>query len=227
MKLFVGVLATALVGASVGSANADTISIGWNNKAGPGIQTLTTGSPSTPLIFNGSIDGFSLNIALAEDPVPIHLDGETLDFSSGGKALGPLYLYVSETGITMPPGQLSFLSGLTENELPRGWTMTESTFLGPANVTYGRGAPLDSFTFTSIGSQDLTAGATVPSTPFSVTELFILTTNKTKGTDESSISLTSSVIPEASTWSMLGIGLAGLALAGAARGRRAGSRYAL
>jgi hypothetical protein len=226
MKLFVGVMATACVGAAVSLANAGTISIGWNNKAGPGITTLATGPSSSSLFFNGSIDGFLFNSVLVV-PSPNQLVTATSDHSSGGKALGPLYLYVSETDITMPAGQLSFLSGLTGNELPKGWTVTESTFLGPANVTYGRGAPLDSFTFTSIGSQDLTTVATVPSTPFSLTELFIITTSKTKGTDASTISLAGSVIPEASTWSMLGIGLAGLALAGVARDRRKECRHAL
>ena len=226
-----GALSAAACALSVASpAWAGTVDIGLALNGGA-ITTEATGSGSATL-GSTSLGGFTIVRVLAEEtgtvvgnpgPEYIGLDANTLDLTSRGNT-NTLDVWVTETGLTSPIPALQFVSGLTANLLAPGWTLTEMTFVDNSNAAYGTGSPLASNVFTKIGSISATTGVSVPST-FSVTEEFIVNSNKLPGSSNSTIDVTAN-IPEASTWAMLGLGFAGLGLLRWAK-PRAKARYAV
>ena len=134
-----------------------------------------------------------------------------------------LDVYVSVTGITGLSGIQEALSGLTVNFLTKGWTVTESTFEDNSNTVFGTTTLLATHSFTS-GPDTFSLLTPVSVTsPFSVTEEFVIRSNGFSGAANNTIDL-SSTVPEPATWAMLGLGFAGMGLLGLIR--RKGSRYA-
>ncbi len=138
------------------------------------ITTVATGAGATGASFAGFYGGFAVSV-LASDPNPVDLASGTLDVSlptGFGGTPGPIYVYVTETGLTSPQPTATFLSELSVTSLPSGWSETETTYVD--TTAYGMGTQLASMTASASDWKDVTT--TAPTAPagstFSVTELF-------------------------------------------------------
>jgi PEP-CTERM motif len=224
-RISFGIAVAAMLGAaSLGSSEAQTISIGYST-GGP-ILTLASGLGSATFsdlpfltITGGDITGLQLS---------------SLTFSAF-LSPGPNYFFVSETGLSFgAPERVSFLSNFTQNVMPSGDSVSEYTFFDPNDTLYGTSTLLGSASWTSSG----VPGGTGPDTvleniyaPYSLTEVYVLSmpipTQLLSTIDlQTSPIGRAPFVPEPSTWAMLGIGFAGIGLLGAAKRRKA-PRYAL
>ena len=143
---------------------------------------------------------------------------DTIAVNSTGA--GTLFIWVTETGLTSPLGTVKYTSGLTSNLFSGDISsVTLSTFVSPTDaVSPPNGTPLDSFDFTGLGTQTLSSVENPGTGPYSLEELFVVHATGV-GSTNLTIDLTSSTVPEPSTWAMMLIGFAGLAYAGYRRTR--------
>ena len=206
--------ALAVVG-SVASANASTIYIGWNT-TGPGVVTtlVTTGAPGQ-ITDNTILDGFTANGTNASDFSPLDLSSITLDAAKGSTS--PLFIFVSETGLSTGGIKVSLTTGLTENLLPAGWTVEEWAYATAGDTPFTTtGTLLGSAVFSTIGTVSTTTALTFPA-DYTVTEVYKLVPGGSPtftGASLSSITVTgTTVVPETSTWAMMILGFAGLGYA--------------
>jgi hypothetical protein len=211
-KILLTTIASAAVGA-VTSAGADTISIGYSLSASGVINTI--GSASTPgsaVYSTPALDSYEGNIISGSDFFPLDLGATSADFAKAGTK--PIYLYISETGVTYGASNVPFTIGFNEGGLAKGWSVTETVFTDPTDAVYAKTTMLASATFGPGGGSALdTVTSPVPfGTPFSVTEEIAITPGSANGNDLSTVSVTTT-IPEASTWAMMTLGFAGLGYA--------------
>lgn len=163
------------------------------------ITTIYSGGSGA---ISGSYGTFAGTIETALAGFPDLLGSTSSDqVTTGGP--GTLNIFVTETGLTQPLGTPDFLSSFTSNTLPSGWSVTEATFLDPANGTF-TGSPLSSFTFNNIGVQETGSTLSTGAGPYSLTEEY--TVNATgAGTALSTIDI--SAVPEPATWTLMLIGI--------------------
>ncbi len=200
LKLLASAL-TLATGCLLGAipAEATTIEIGLA-QAPPGMGPITTeatGTGVTGASWFGSYDNYLFNVILATDPAPIGLSSGTLDVTlpaALGGASGPIYVYVTETGLTSPQSTVDFLSQLSIDNLPTGWAETELTYLDSTGAAYGLGTLLASSS--SAGTQSIAAtGAVTPDSPFSLTEVYAIYSNGYAGINTSTEYISGSVDP--------------------------------
>jgi hypothetical protein len=217
----------ALVGAALWASSAHALSITINGGESPTFPptftTLASGSsplslPATPCC--GATDSFSVAVDVTGTP-PLasgSLLTDTIDVNS--KAAGTLIIWVTETGLTSPLGKDKFTSGLTSNVLDSGISsVTLSTFVSPTDgVSPPNGTKLDTDTFTGQGTQTASTVDNPGAGPYSLQEVYVIHA-KGAGDTDLTISLTSSVVPEPSTWAMMLAGLAGLGFLGYRKAR--------
>jgi hypothetical protein len=142
-------------------------------------------------------------------------------------------VWVTETDLNPgpTPQKLSMVSAFTQNVLPEGATVTETTYFDASDTAYGTGTRLATETFTSLGSKTFTTLVNATN-PYSITEEYDVTySNPEPPTALSTITLTTTdgpipvaPIPEPSTWAMMLLGFAGLGYAGYRQTKRASSQ---
>jgi hypothetical protein len=219
-KLFIAgaLLASAASWASSANALSITINGGESPTFPPTFTTLASGS--SPLSFPartccGVTDSFTVSADVIGTP-PLtsgSLLTDTIDVNTS--AAGTLIIWVTETGLTSPLGGVNFTSGLASNLLEGAISsVTLSTFVSPTNgVSPPNGTPLDTATFTGLGTETLSTVDNPGSGPYSLQEVFVIHATGA-GNTNLSIDLTSSVIPEPSTWAMMLLGFGGLGITG-------------
>jgi PEP-CTERM motif len=143
---------------------------------------------------------------------------DTIAVNSTGA--GTLFIWVTESGLTSPLGEVNYISGLTSNLLVGGISsVTLSTFVSPTDgVSPPNGTLLDTATFTGLGTETLSSVLNPGPGPYSLQELFVIHATGV-GATNLTIDLTSSTVPEPSTWAMMLLGFAGLAYAGFRRAK--------
>jgi hypothetical protein len=207
-----GVFASSLLWVS--TAGAETITIGLCS--GATCSTITTEASGTnSASFSGSTAAFTtINVSGAGPANPLNLLSDDIDIASGVSATNILHVFVTEQGVTGPVGAaINFASSFTSNALSAGWTLTEQTFLDPANGLFTTTGPLSSAPFTTIGTQSANAiGNTGSPGPYSVTEEYTITTHGFGNTNDTiDLSATAATpIPGALPLFAAGIGMMGL-----------------
>ena len=212
MKNAIPALAAVLIATTgaVSAAHSATISIGTGLNGGA-ITTQATGAAPGPVTFSGPVGAYDIDTVSAADLTAASLDSNAISATSTGSS-DALDVYVSVSDITGLSGLKSALSGLTVNFLTPGWTVTETTFEDNTNTVFGTMNLLTTHTFTS-GPDTFTGLASVNVTsPFSVTELYVVQSKGLVGAANDTIDITG--VPEPSTWAMLGLGFAFLGFVG-------------
>jgi len=166
-------IASAFLGVS--TANAATISIGLQQAGvNGGAITLEAASNTGSVGINSvpygtftanNVDGTGRPIL----PLPSILDSNSLNVSSA--TAGTLRVYVTSQNNTDVSNV--WLSAFTSNSLPPGWTVTEQTFLDPANGLFTTPIALGTAVFNAIGTS---AAAIIAASGnlYSVTHLYTI-----------------------------------------------------
>jgi hypothetical protein len=215
------VAAGAIAGLSV-TAHAATISIGTALNGGA-ITLQKSGSTPGPVTFTGPVGAYNLDTVSGVDLTVASLDSNSINATAAG-TLDTLNIFVSASDITSFSGLVQALSGLTVNILTPGWTVTESTFEDNSNTVFG--TTTNSLTATLLATNTFTSGPDkftllTPvnvTSPFSVTEEFVIKSNGFSGAANDTIDL-SGTVPEPATWAMLGIGFAAMGFLGFRKAR--------
>jgi len=187
-------------------AHASTITVGFG--AVPVVPAVGCGPDSSGVVtcIPPPMGSFVTNIATGVGNPPNTnpvLLGSTLTNITVGA--GTLDVWVTSQGNipTLGPG---FLSNLTSNTLPAGWSVEMKTWIGPDDTMFGTGTLIGDHTFNSadVFSQ---VGFASPDNPYSVTAEYIITATSA-GTALSTLEVRSA--PEPSSLLLLGAGLLGL-----------------
>jgi hypothetical protein len=199
--------AAALVaGLAISASASAAIFVGISTDGGATINTIASGS-NTAGVLNFSAGNFTINNISAVGVIPPLdlLSSNSLNTSS--TAGGTLDVYILETNIPASTTFGGFISSLTSNTLPTGWSVTESTFFSAANSgNFGAGVLLASHTFSNIGTSVIGSPAN-PSAQFALTEQYHISATGS-GSANSTIDIAS--VPEPATWGMMFMGFGGI-----------------
>lgn len=211
---FTGLLALigVVIAASAASANPVYIGLqetGFNGGAITNESGPSGGNGDSSITFQ-SYGTFTVSVSASGTPLNPEPDvlSNTLDTSSNSS--GTLTIYVSALN-EMPTNFSQFISSLTSNNLPGGWTVTEETFVQSCATSpcteadaFKTTDELASNDFSSIGTDVVTSpfpgGITVP---YSITEVYIISASGS-GTTNDTIDL---FVPEPASLALLGSGV--------------------
>lgn len=193
------------------AANAITVSIGFQQAgvSGGAITTVATGNDTLiGNVFPGTYGTFTFNGVTASGSPPNSF-GDLLNSTAQNISSvqgGTLNVWVTAQDNLSPSGNLTFISSLTSNGLPEGWTVTMTTYLDPGNSLWGNTTLLSSNVFTGVGTFIDSASANAGAGPYSITQLYTIVATGA-GTALSTMNV--SAVPGP----MVGAGLPGLLLA--------------
>jgi hypothetical protein len=187
-----------------------------------------SGGANNLLVVNTTVGGFFVEIALTQSTFGGHdiLQLSTSDIVNNGPHEGVLSFFAGDTNFTPPVKSIEESASLTFNRNIGAADSTLEFFADPAN---GQGANplntpgtlLDSVSGHALTDPDSFSGtktqAFISGSPFSMTEaahLDLISGGSITGFNQS---MTSSAVPEASTWVMLGLGFGLLGLVGRRR----------
>ncbi len=210
--LLAGTVAVASIGAAT-AANANPISIGLSQTAGPGgITTVATGDGSAT--FAGSFGTFDSNFISVMGTPPLAeptLATASIAVNSTTPGSQTLYIYVTEQNLTSLNGVSNLVSGFTSNLFTGAvQSVDEYSFVDPSNGLWG-GSQLASTTFTSAPASNSVIAATADiSGPFSETAQFIIRLNDV-GSVNDTITIATPV-PEPTAIALLGMAFVGFGM---------------
>ena len=207
-KLLVASTVAVALNMLAGAANAVTVTIAFQEAGenGGAITTIATAVNGVAVAAT-NYGTFTTNVVTGQSSPP-NVFGNLLSSTASNTsstAAGTLTIYITAQNITGPIGPLSFTSSLTQNGLPDGWTVTETTLLSTTNQLF-TGTTLSTNLFNSIGTFVGNVAADAGAGPYSVTEIYTIVATAGGGDALSTIRL--SAVPGP----IVGAGLPGLAL---------------
>jgi hypothetical protein len=227
-KLLSGVVSAVFGVTAIAGAGAQTISIGIGPEGSvtpvaSGTLSASYSAPDGSFLAQASDFSFGADLGSTAQTISVNV----------GPPAGPgtITIWVTETDISLgtAPQQLKFVTGFTENLLPMGSSVVETTYFDPSDTAFGTATQLATATFNSIDTNNPGATTLVDdfATPWSITEEYVVTVGfGAPPTILSTISVDTTVngpipiVPETSTWMMMAIGFAGLGYSAYGRSRK-------
>lgn len=170
-------LAAGVLLSTVAAASAATVTIGLQQAGvnGGAITTVASGAGAANIsnlpygsFSSNTVDGTGKPIL----PAPDVLDSNSLNVTTG--TAGTLRVYITSQNNTDVSNV--WLSSFTSNRLTSGWSVTEQTFLDPANGLFSTAIALGSAAFSGLGTSAAAAIAASGGN-YSVTHLYTIVSN--------------------------------------------------
>jgi hypothetical protein len=169
---------------------------------------VTVGSGALGAFYASNFGNFELTVdSVTPGSFPFLLGSSSHANNSSGGNAGTLDIYGTVDGITGPVPK-HFLSTLTSNVVPAGWSIRLRTYVDTGNGLFG-GTLLSDATYTSFGADQFhNALAGSASGPYSVTARYTITapTNSSTG---SLATVSIAAVPEPGTWALMIMGFGG------------------
>jgi hypothetical protein len=185
--------ATVLIGLQESGVNGGAITMEGTSVSGP----YGSGSSS----FSGTYGSFGITNADGS----FYGDDFGSQISVTTDTSGTLNAWVTVTGLSSFIGLQTFDSGLTQNQLPSGWTVEERTFAD--STAFGTGTLIASDTFNAPGAMIFRNLEPTAYPYYALTEEYTITAAGS-GASDSTISIFA--IPEPTTWALFLFGFAGV-----------------
>jgi hypothetical protein len=227
IKLITAAVALGALGSTASVANASTIEVVLTayNASGHEISTTTLGLVAG-VFYKASFDGFKVVTGTAFDSSAQF--SSSLMVSATTAARGEtLTVAVIDSGLA--PLRPNFVTSYSNNNSPKGWTVTEQTFEGSRSIfapisgtstgaSYGAGSG-------AYGGPGVGGPSTIAvSAPYTLEELYTVSlasnAKVVNVNSNSGVTLSYTAVPEASTWLMMLAGFAGIGLVGVSRGNK-------
>jgi hypothetical protein len=189
-----------------------------------------SGGANNLLTVDTTLGGFFVQLTLAQSTFGVHnvLQLSSANIENNGGIPGTLTFVASDTNFVPPVGDILESASLTFNNNVGAGSSSVSFFADPlnrqgANPLNTPGTLLDSFSGTPTSNPDSFSGthlsAFASNTPFGMTESADLTLRAGGSITGFDQSMTSSAVPEPSTWALLALGFGVLGLFGIRRRR--------
>lgn len=190
-----------------------------------------SGGANNLLTVGTTLDGFFVQVTLAQSTFGSHniLQLSSSNIANNGSLPGTISFVASDTSFSAPVSSIEESASLTFNSDVGAGPSSVSFFADPLNAQGANplntpGTLLDTVSGTPTTDPDSFSGSKLSlfaaGGPFSMTEsasLNLIAGGSVTGFDQS---MTSSSVPEPSTWAMLGLGFGVLALVGFNRSRK-------
>lgn len=250
--LLAGITALGLVAACNVAQALPTVYLGYSNTSDPSAVTTLISGSWNPLVsvtgytsdgttssgawYNGtstgtfsgpapSTNGFTINSLNGYGNFnPYQFQSNSLTVSQNTNQAGTIYLWATLMNVPLSAFSSTIFSGLTEQGLNAGWTVTENTYYSNTNSSpYSWTSQLASYAFNSTNTPYGTSNSKYYQTPdqvaptngyFSVTAEYIISAPKNSNGQSANATISMHSVPEPSDLGMMGLGLMIIGLLG-------------
>ncbi len=212
-----------------GAAQASLIGVQWDGSAPlpPGPYFLGASNSGYLSTYSGPGTSAAFVVTGIQSG-PFGLSSNIIVNTAAFFGVPTITVWVTEIGLLFPSGyNWEAQTGLTVNFVPPNTSVTVSSYIDPTDTPFAETVLTDTLTCAPSGPCDNAPGsvtALAGSGPFSITQKYVITVSGDTLPDPFNLStivtnLSTAAVPEASTWTMMLVGFAGLGY-GAMRSRK-------
>lgn len=204
MTKFAAAAASFLAFSVTAAASQAAVYLGIEQDGG-GIVTVDSGASGAA--YASAFGNFELTVdSVTPGSFPFLIGSASHANNSAGGDAGTLDIYGTVDNISGPI-PIHFLSTLTSNVVPAGWTIRLRTYVDAGNGLYG-GTLLSDATYTAFGADQFHSPFVGGAGPYSVTARYTITA-PTQSSTGSLATISIAAVPEPGTWALMIMGFGG------------------